>query len=293
MTNYKDIFRIFKKSLADFKANNPLQLASSTAFFCLFALPPILIILIKIMGMFLKPEMLSSEIFYQLSNTIGEKSSAEIQEIFMNFRDLAEDWITSILVFVFFIFIATNLFGIVRKSINQLWNIKVKKSPGIIPLLKSRLIAMILVMLGGVFILISLLADAMVTFIGDSLDSVIPDIGLPVIKLINAIFSIITMTFWFTVLYKILPNAKINWRPAMVGGFITALLFTIGKFILGKVLVSSNINSIFGASGSIVLILLFIFYSALIFYLGAAYTRNYGEHIGKPIKANKISEIVQ
>ncbi|MEX0609790.1 MAG: YihY/virulence factor BrkB family protein [Balneolaceae bacterium] len=290
LTNFRDNYQILKKSLFDFKDNNPLQLASATAFFCLFALPPILIIIITLLGTFVNPEDISGNIFDQLSGVLGAEGAQQIQEIFNNFRSMAENTLTTILVAVFLIFIATNLFELVRKSINQLWSVKVKKSPELRVLLRSRLLAMTMVLIGGMVILISLLADATVTFVGDFLDSLLPDIGLSLIKFVNTIFSLSVLTLWFTLLFKILPNAEIQWRPALVGGFTTSLLFSVGKFILGKALINSNINSIFGASGSIILILLFIFYSSLIFYFGATYTKNYGDYIQQPIKPDEFSE---
>lgn len=268
-----------------------MQLASSTAFFCLFSLPPILVILIATLGVFI--ENLSGDILQQVSDTLGEKGAEQIEEIIQNFRDLADDIFTTIAVSIFLILVATNLFIIVRKNLNQLWNIQVKKSPGIKILIRRRATAFIQVLIGGAVILFSLLVDATVTFVGDFLDSIFPDIGLPGIRIFNTAFSVTVVTIWFTLLYKILPNANIQWKPALVGGFVTAFLFTLGKFLIGFGLANSEITSVFGASGSIILILLFIFYSSLIFYFGASYTKNYGDHINQPIQADKFSKKIQ
>lgn len=243
-----------------------------------------------ILSAFMKPEDLSEDIFYQFTAILGEESSEQLQEIIQNFRAYAEDVVTTILVSLFLVFISTNLFLLIRKSINQLWNIKVKKSPGMWVIVRSRLTGLLLLLAGGVVLLISLLADAAVAFIGDGLEYIIPDIGLPVISAVNNAFSMLIITIWLSLLYKILPNAEIQWRPAIVGGFITALLFTIGKLIIGFFLVNSDIGNIFGAAGSLILILLFLFYSFLIFYFGATYTKHYGAYIDQPIKADKYSE---
>ena len=293
MPDFKNIFQIAKKAFAELNEHNPLQLASSTAFFSLFALPPILILLIALLGLVLKQEELSNTIFQRLAATIGESGSEQIQEIFDNFRGLADDTLTTVLVGLFLLFIATNLFVMVRKNLNALWNIKPKKATGILPVLRARLFAMAQLIIGGGVIIVAIILDAAVTCLGEGLDQLCPDLDLPVIKVINGVLSVGIVSLWFMLLYKILPNAKINWNPALVGGFITSLLFTLGKYLIGFALVNSNLDNIFGASGSIILVLLFIFYSALIFYYGAAITKNYGDYIGQPIEADEISVKVE
>jgi membrane protein len=278
------IFQVIHTSIKDYKNYNPLALASSTAFFTLFALPPILIIISKVLGTFTTPDLISGELFGQLSSYFGDKTANQIKVVFENFQSIAHAPLTSILVFVFMMFVATTLFKMIKDSINLLWGFKPKANQPFLTAIFERLLSFILLNIAGVIFLFSLVSDTFLTFLGSFVAQYNPDWNILLIKSINALFSILSISLWFSLLFKVLPNANIKMKPALIGGFFTAILFTIGKFILGRVLISSNIDSIFGASGSVVLLLLFVFYSSLIFYFGAVFTSNYAAAINQEVK---------
>ncbi|HET8858799.1 YihY/virulence factor BrkB family protein [Marivirga sp.] len=286
------ILKLIPKSIKDLKDKNPLQLASSTAFFSLFAIPPLLVILINSLSLFIKPEFLNDEIFSQISNILGNSGTEEIKQIFRNFQELPDDIITSVLVFVFLLFIGTNLFFLVQLNINQVWDIPSKSNQKFTSHLRGRLTAIILVLIGGAIILVAILSDIVLAFIGDQINEILPNIKSSVVRIISLVFSLLTFTAWFTLLFKILPNAKLEWRPAIVGGIMSSVLFKIGQVVIGQILVNSNIKGIFGASSSIVLVMLFIFYVSFIFYFVAMFIKNYSELIDQPITtiSNKAHE---
>jgi membrane protein len=133
-----------------------------------------------------------------------------------------------------------------------------------------------------------------VAFLGDQINKILPNMKFYVVRIFSLIFSLLTFSAWFTLLFKILPNAKLRWQPAIVGGVISAVLFIIGQVVIQMILSGSNIKSIFGASSSIVLVMLFIFYVSFIFYFVAMFIKNYSELIGQPIttiKSNKKDPI--
>lgn len=275
--------KLVPKSVKDLKDKNPLQLASSTAFFSLFAIPPILVILINTLGLFIKPEFLNDEIFNLISNVLGNSGTAEIKQIFKNFQELPDDLLTSILVFLFLLFIGTNLFFLVQLNINQVWNVPSKSNQKFTSHLRGRLTAIALVSIGGVIILVAILSDIAIAFIGGHLDELLPNIKSYVVRIISIVFSLLTFSAWFTLLFKILPNAKLPWQPAIVGGLLTSVLFKIGQLIIEQIFINSNIKGIFGASSSIVLVMLFIFYVSFIFYFVAMFIKNYSDLINQPI----------
>ena len=283
------ILKLVPKSLKDLKDKNPLQLASSTAFFSLFAIPPILVILIKTLSIFIKPEYLSEEIFSKISSILGNASTEEIKQIFNNFQDLPDEFLTSALVFLFLIFIGTNLFFLVQLNINQLWDVPSKSNQKISAHLKSRMIGLILVSIGGVIMLFAILSDLALGFIGDQLAELIPNIKSYLIRSANYLFTLLTFSAWFTLLFKILPNAKLRWKPAIVGGLLSSVLFKLGEKVIEQILINSNVKGIFGASSSLVLVMLFIFYVSFIFYFVAMFIKNYSDLIGQPISF-KIKE---
>ncbi len=278
------VLKLVPKTLKDLKEKNPLQLAASTAFVSLFALPPILVVLTTILGIFIKPEFVSEELFQRISNILGTTGTEGIKNIFNNFQDLAESTWTSIAVFIFLIFIATNLFFLVQLNINLLWKVPPKSKHRFRHHLKGRLIALGLVLIGGVIVLIAILSDFLVAFIGNQIEQFIPNVESALIRVISIAFSLLTFTVWFTLLFKLLPSAKLPWKPAWVGGVIASVLFYLGQILIEMILVNSNIKGVFGASSSIVLVMLFIFYVSFIFYFVAMFIKNYADYIDQPIK---------
>ncbi|TCS85493.1 membrane protein [Anseongella ginsenosidimutans] len=285
----RQLYKTTILSIKEYRNSNPLQLASSTAFFTLFALPPILIILISVLGIIVKPDMLRGELFSKLSAVLGDKSTETVNMIFRNFRALAGDPLRSILGFLFLTFVATTLMSLIKRSINQLWHLKVREGATIREILAGRGLSFLVVLISGLLFLLSLVSDTFLAFLGSRLHALFPGKDVFFIKTINFLFSVLSITGWFGIIFKLLPNARIAWKPALVGGFCTALLFTLGKFILGRVLIRSDIGSVFGTSASVIVLLLFIFYSSLIFYYGAVFTKNYAAAIGRPVRAARQS----
>lgn len=189
--------------------------------------------------------------------------------------------------FLFLLFIGTNLFFLVQLNINQVWDVPSKSNQKFTSHLRGRLTAIALVSIGGVIILVAILSELALAFIGDHLNEILPNIKTYLVRIISLLFSLITFSAWFTLLFKILPNAKLPWKPALVGGVMTSVLFKIGQIVIEQILVNSNIKGIFGASSSIVLVMLFIFYVSFIFYFVAMFIKNYSDLIDQPITTIK------
>jgi len=169
------------------------------------------------------------------------------------------------------------------------WRIRKNTSRKIRYSLRERSIEILLLLSMGFVFILSLLLDASVAFLEGYLHELIPGVDTILIRTVNIIFSISVVTAWFTILYKILPDAIVHWKVALVGGLLTAVLFTMGKWILGELLNYSKMVTIFGAFASVFFILLFIFYSSLILYYGAAFTYCYASESDRPIKPRKYS----
>jgi membrane protein len=270
--------------------NDPLILASSTAFFATFSLSPIIIILVNVLGLYFQSNVISKQLFAKLQDIIGAHSSQEIENIVRNFMAMeGNGWITAG-GSVFLLFVATTLLGIIRKAIHQLWHIRRKSRVRIKYGVKERLVGLGMLLFMGILFLVSLLLDASVAVFRDYLDQIVPQLNAWVVRGINILFSILVVTAWFTILFKILPEARVHWKVAFAGGLVTSVLFSIGKFILGRLLIESNLENIFGASASLALLLLFIFYSSIIMYFGAAFTSTFGEAIEEPIRPGKYAD---
>lgn len=280
---FRDAFRMLKK-------NNPLILASSTAFFATFSLSPIIIILVNVLSLYFKSERINEQLFKEIQELFGQQTANQIESIVENFRSFnTAGWIT-VAGTIFLLFVATTLLNVTKQAIHQLWHIRQKPGHKLRYTIRERLIGIAMLVSMGILFSVSLLLDAAVGIMQDYLQRIVPEADTALIQIIQHVFSILVVTAWFTVLFKFLPDAEIHIKVAFAGGLLTTLLFTIGKFILGKLLVYSNVANIFGASTSIALLLLFIFYSSFIIYFGASFTHAFGKAIDKPVKAGKRAE---
>lgn len=273
------------KSYKELLKNDPLRMAGATAFFTTFALPPILIILLQLMGLILDPRSIRRQLFRKLSGFIGRSSVHQIVDTLIALRRLAHNWAITILGFIFLIFVATTLFKVIKSSLNQLWRIKTVKHPGFWVILRTRSHAILLILSAGIVFLIGLLAEAVQAFLGSYIFEISSGLATVYNTALNYVLSVLMFTVWFAVLFKFLPDGRPSWKIAISGALFTSILFNIGKLILRWLLVRySNIDYVYGTSGSIVLLLLFVFYSALILYFGAVFTKVWGIYLNSPIQ---------
>lgn len=263
--------------------NDPMRLAGATAFFTTFALPPILIILISLLSLMFNRRSISRQLFSQLASIVGRDSVHQLVTTLRGFRGLASNWPLAILLFVFLLFVATTLFKVIQSSLNQVWMIRKSGKKRLRSALYTRLKSFLAIVLTGILFLASLLADSLQAFLGKHVEELLPRVGIFFSGGLAIALSISIVWIWFAVLYRYLPDGKPSWRVALTGGLLTALLFTLGKTILGLALPGSNIGAIYGTSASIVLLLLFVFYSSLIFYFGAAFTKVWSVYVHDPI----------
>lgn len=267
------IFRILKEAFSELQQHDPLLLSSSVAFFTLFSLPPILIIVISILGWILKEKIISGEIYNTLSEIFGEKASELIKGIIENFLAIGSNLSITVLGSLFLIFVGTTTFSVIHKALNQIWQVKEKPKSNFVRMLKERIISLAVILFSGILFIASLLIETFMGFINKHIELIFPKLSSYPLLAINHFFSIIIVTIWFAIIFKFLPNIRIPWKPVWIGAAFTGILFSIGKYVLGILLINSNISNIYGAAGSIVLLLLFLFYSAMILFYGASFTK--------------------
>jgi membrane protein len=275
---------LLRESLAELLKNDPLRMAGATAFFTTFALPPILVIIIQFLRLVLDPKKVRSQLFQSLENIVGREAVEQLIDILMALRKMAENWWIIIGGFIFLLFVATTLFKIIKSSINQVWKIRPVRRPGFAKTMKSRLQSIAVILVAGLLFVIGLLAEGVQAFLGKYIFEISPLLSFYFNSALNYITSIVIVTLWFTIVFRYLPDGRPEWKVVFAGGCLTAVLFNIGKVILRWLLTYSNINTVYGTSASIVLLLLFVFYSALILYYGAAFTKCWGINTGHPIK---------
>jgi membrane protein len=279
-----------RKGYINFRNNDPLILASSTAFFTTFSLSPILVILVGILKLAFDSDRIPDQLFGKIRATFGLETANQIENIVENVSTYGNDPVILVVGSIFLLFVSTTLLKVVKQSINHLWHIKRKRGHRIRYNVRERAISTSLLLFVALLFLMSLSIDTLLILLRDYLPDMLPGVNHALLRTLNITFSILVVTAWFSFLFKFLPDAYVTWRVALVGGLITGIFFNTGKWILGKLLLYNNIVSIFGASASFALILLFIFYVGLILYFGASFTYFYGEAIRQPIRPIKFSE---
>lgn len=283
----RELSKILVISFSEFKRNEPLRLAGATAFFTTFALPPILIILVQIIGLVFNIENLRDKFFMKLAETLGKHSAAQIKVIFSGFTSMAKNWVITIGGFIFLMFVATTLFKVIKDSLNQLWNVKAETKRPFKLQLENRAISMVVILLAGILFIGGMVTEGLESIFRHYTGELSPPTANFLNTVINHAISVVIVTAWFAILFKVLPDAKVSWKVVVAGGLFTGVLFTIGKIIIRYALSFGNIKNIFGASSSLVLLLLFVFYSSFILYYGACFTKVYAAFIEEPIKAGE------
>lgn len=264
-----------------------MRMAGATAFFTTFALPAILIILIQLLGLFLSPGRISSELIVTLTNVLGNTSAQQIKQTLEGFNSLSQNWYVTVFGFVFLMFVATNLFEVIKNSLDQIWNIRVKPHPGLIFGIKNRIRSFSIILLAGLLFFMGLFIDGMQAFLANWIEEYWEGAALFVIIVLNQLVFILIVTVWFTYMFRFLTAGRPKFSHALAGGIFTAILFTVGKAVIRYLMGHSNINTIYGASGSMVLILLFVFYSSMIFYYGGCFVKVLSEEYHSPIRPVK------
>lgn len=277
------IGRLTRHSFREMRSHDPLRMAGATAFFTTFALPPILIILFQLFTLFFSRKMVGSEIMDTLTHTLGEEGAIQIRETTKGFRTLAQNWYTAIAGFLFLVFVATTLFSVIKNTLNEIWEVRSAKT-GFLFTLKLRARSLGIILVAGLLFLAGIMTDTFEVLAGNSIDKIWPGGGSFFKGALNEVVGAVVVTAWFAVLFRYLADARPVWKVALTGGAIAGILFSAGKVLLSYLLRKSNIGLIYGASGSIVLILLFVFYSSFILYFGASFIKVFAEAIGQPVK---------
>lgn len=273
------VWLVMQSAFTNFKQNDPLRIAAATAFFATFAIPAILVVILQIFGFFLNRRKFGGNIIDKLSDLIGDDSASEIRRILVNMLRIGETWYITLLVFLFLIFVSTTLFLIIRNSINQLWQIRVKEHPGVYFHIRQRLRSLGIISFGGFLMLVVFILEGIRFFLEKKFDDYIPNVS----GFLNELIFFLVTAIWFSIAFRYIANARPAWRPIFIASAFTAILFTIGKVILRSLLLNSNIGAIYGTSGAILLVMLFVFYSSFIFYYGACLVNTVSEALNAPI----------
>jgi len=271
-------------------ANDPLRLGAATAFFTSFALPPILIILIEVLSSLYPASLVRMMLLSKISNLLGASAAGLVAQIVQNVADPQRSRLVTWVGFAFLLFVATTLFTVIQHSLNQLWQIRPRRGSGkVSQALAERVRSAGILVATALLSLIAFAADAALGLFATAVRDFDATFVYYLVRVINAIIGWAILAVWFGVTFRTLSLAKVPWRAVTRGAALTALLISLGEVVLGQLLVARDLGPVYGPASSLVLVLLFVFYSAMIFYFGAAFTKAYAHRIGLDILPKKTA----
>ena len=283
---FKVGFDVLKQTVKDWADDKAPRLGAALAYYTIFSIAPLLVIVIAIAGIWFDKQVAQEQIFQQISGLVGEDGGKAISGMLKAADKPKEGMIASILAVVTLIFGATGVFIQLQDALNTIWEVKPKPGRGIMGFIRQRLLSLAMVMGIGFLLLVSLVMSAGLAVAGKWFSGSMPG-GEAIWQVINFAISFLVIAAMFTLMFKYLPDVKIAWKDVWLGGFLTAFLFTVGKFALGMYLGRSSVSSAYGAAGSLVILLLWVYYSAQILFLGAEFTQVYANRFGKKLEPSE------
>lgn len=286
------VFNLLKNAAIAFSNDNALKLSASLSYYTIFALGPLLIIVISLSAIVYGKDVVEGRLVEQLSGLIGTDAAIQIQNILSNAQQTHASTLGAIIGFIVLFIGATGVFTEIQGSINFIWSVRAKPKKGWLKYLLNRLISFSLVVGLGFVLLVSLIINALLTLLSETLTKRFPHFPVGLFNLANSLIILAVITCLFAVIYKVLPDAIIAWKDAWVGSIFTAALFLLGKFLIGYYLGKSNLGVTYGTAASVIILLAWIYYSAVILYFGAEFTKMYALHSGEGIRPKQTAVFI-
>lgn len=291
---FKDLGKLFKKTFKVWNDRDPFRESSIIAYYSIFAIPALLTIIIAVAGFFFGKDGVSGYVYEQLGATMGKATAASISDMISKESTKGNSVWATILGVATLLLGATGVFAQLQKSLNIIWEVKADpKKQNIFATIKTRVFSFGLIVSIGFLLLISLVVTSLLSVLGSYLHGEASDFMPIVVNVINFIVSFGVITVLFAMIYKVLPDAKIRWSVVWIGSILTGFLFVLGKLALGIYFGHSDPGSVYGAAGSLVLILLWVSYSAMIVFFGAEFTKIYSDFYDIPAAPTKIARKVK
>lgn len=288
----KGVWQILKDAGAGFLKHNVLKLSASLSYFTIFSIGPMMLVIIFCANLFWGRAAINGTIHKQLSGLLGNDAASQVQEIIKN-ASVSGNNFAAVLGIVMLVIAATSAFNEMQSSLNIIWNLKVNKGRSWLLMLKNRALSFAITASLGFLLLISLLVSSLLDGLMGRLQVIFPDVGFVIIYVVNLAVTFLVVALLFAVIYRVLPDAIISWKDVVVGALFTAVLFMIGKFGIGIYISHSTMGSSYGSAGSLVILLLWIYYSSIILYFGAEVTKAYALRYGSIIRPDKYAVTIR
>lgn len=281
--------RIFKRTYEHWMKNEAFQQSAVIAYYTLFSLPSLLVLIIAVAGYFFDKSTVQGQIIEKMEEIIGTKGAEYLEKLITNVNVDDGSTIGLAVSIGVLVFGATGAFFQLKKAMNRIWSVREKKS-GLLIMLLDRGISLALIIVIGILIVTSMVLTTAITFLGDYISDYAPAITSTALNGFNFLFSYFILTFLFAAVFKLLPDVRVRWRSTFVGATLTTILFLMAEYGLNIYFAKSDPTSVFGGASSVILIMLWIYYFCLILFFGAEFTVQYALFRGEEIKPDRFGE---
>ncbi|MEL1255476.1 YihY/virulence factor BrkB family protein [Flavobacterium sp. DGU38] len=280
---------LLKRTFLEFIEDDAIKLSAALSYYTIFALPPLLIIIITICGFFFGEEAVTGQLYGQINELVGNDAAKQIQEAIKNVQLSDSNVFVTVFGIIMLLVGASGVFAEIQSSINYIWGLRAKPNKGLKKFVQNRLMSFSMIVSVGFLMLVSLMLNATLDVLNARLKIYFPESTVYLFYVINILIVLGSIALLFAIIFRTLPDGNIKWKDAFIGAGFTSVLFMIGKFAIGFYLGSSTIATVYGAAGSVIIILVWVYYSAIILYFGAEFTKVYAKILGGNISPNDYS----
>ena len=286
MKKLKEIGKLVVQSFKNFGKDKIPKYSAALAYTTVFSLGPLLIVIIFLCSLFFGQEATQGRIYTEMQQFVGKDAALQLQTIIQNASLSGKGTLAAIIGIVTLLFGATTVFAEIQDSINSIWGLKAKPSKGLWKLLRNRFLSFSVVVSLGFLLLVSLTISTVIEGLNERLQAQFPDVTVVLFYILNLLISFLIITALFAVIFKVLPDAKTKWKDILPGAVASGILFMLGKFAISFYIGKADIGSTYGAAGSLVILLVWVYYSAMILYLGAEFAKAWSSYKGSSIRPN-------
>ncbi len=286
MRKLKEVGKVIIQSFKGFAEDKIPKYSASLAYTTVFSFGPLLIVIIFLCSIFFGQEATQGKIYSQMQQFVGQDAALQLQTIIKNASLEGKGTVAALIGIITLLFGATAVFAEIQDSINTIWGFKAKPKKGLWKIVRNRFLSFSVVVSLGFLLLVSLAISTIIEGLSESLKANFPDVTVVIFYILDLIVSFVVITALFAVIFKVLPDAKTKWKDILPGALASGILFMIGKFVISFYIGKSNVGSTYGAAGSLVVLLLWVYYSAMILYLGAEFAKAWSAHKGSSIQPN-------
>jgi membrane protein len=285
----KNIWTLLQQAFKSFSNDKVLKMSGSLAYSTIFSIAPLIMLIIFLADIFYGRDAIEGTIYGQVRAFVGNDAAAQIQGMIRGASLSGKSHMAAIIGVITLLLGATSVFGDIQDSINIIWGLKPKPKKGWVKLLLNRLLSFSVIGSFGFILLVSLVVNTIIEALMNRLQTLFPQVTVVLVYIVNQVVILGVTTLLFGVIFKVLPDARIKWRDVLAGAFATAVLFMLGKFVITFYINHSSVTNAYGAAGSLVIILLWVYYSSAILFFGAEFTKAYAAKHGSRIYPNQYA----